>query len=815
VKRRIRLRDKNNLLTLSDGSFTVLFLRVFSGIDLKTQLQRLIIGVIVLFIAPILAAETQPKFTIIPSTSTHWIIPSNGQTSITYTVTNQTKIKRTLVMKPIPGITQQTLGAGVCSNPFTLNPGQSCQLVLPIIGSQITGQHITAGPVICKTQGPGNNLPDPFLCSDACNGNQLDLTGVGFEAAKLSISPASLSLIINGAPGSFTITNHSTTVTASNVVSQFSNPPGVPAGWVSYVTFNSSGCISIPPNGTCTVTFSPKSILTSLPTPSSQIFNYQGSNTTPVSVTVKWGFGLAKISATPTFLALLVGGIGQLVTVTNLSDSVYALNVAATLPASYTDVTQLPIGCSVIAPGSSCFILISPGPTIHVPQPPEYTYIKGSNTTKVKLDVVVESGAATIAITAPLAIPPALPSVVVVQYGPSVSLTLKNVSSTPIDALSVGTSNIAITTINPFVTQSTDCPAALPQGQSCHLFFTPNNVGTHGPTPITIPDPAVNTNTVQANITVANTHLTISPSQMVLATQNTFAGGSNTRVITITNPSTADATAVTYVSTLPPDATITQVPALCLNSIPANGGTCNLHIKAGDTPTIYPSGEAKAETITLSGPTIGTDVNVIPVTILTYMVNWNNEGVVYSIDDTTPSNQSVNFNIVSDTAEDINLPWAPSACAATNPNCPSTYTFAPSFTNGLTNTAGIVAAYSSFATSSYAAGICYSKETDHSWYLPAICDLTDLPAGSTTPIPECATVSQNMLKDTPTLIQDFQIDSIDLLWGSTLIFDYLPLTVSLALNGSDTGAFAFPPQGIPSFNIPSAVVCVKQIIPAP
>jgi hypothetical protein len=164
------------MLTQQVIPFNILLVRIFNEMNLNTPLHRLILSLFVLLLTTTLIAETQPKFSIIPTTPTTITVPVNRSVTVIYRVTNQTKLTRTLTMKGIPGITQATFGAGYCSNPFTLASGHSCLLVLPIIGSQIPGKTVIGGPVICKTKGPGDNSPDPFLCSEACNGNSLNIT---------------------------------------------------------------------------------------------------------------------------------------------------------------------------------------------------------------------------------------------------------------------------------------------------------------------------------------------------------------------------------------------------------------------------------------------------------------------------------------------------------------------------------------------------------------------------------------------------------------------------------------------------------------
>ena len=120
-------------------------------------------------------AETQPKFTMTPTTPTSISVPSTGSAVISYTVTNNTKITRTLTMQPLVGVIQET-DAGKCSNPFTLSHGKSCSLSLLIDGSLIPSTGLYGGPVICKTRGPGDNNPDAYLCSQPSENNIIRAT---------------------------------------------------------------------------------------------------------------------------------------------------------------------------------------------------------------------------------------------------------------------------------------------------------------------------------------------------------------------------------------------------------------------------------------------------------------------------------------------------------------------------------------------------------------------------------------------------------------------------------------------------------------
>ncbi|MDR3443116.1 MAG: sialidase family protein [Legionella sp.] len=110
-------------------------------------------------------ADSQPKFTIVPTTVTSIEVLSTDTYTVQYRVTNQTKITRTLTMVPINSISQKNSDVGSCANPFTLSSKQSCLLTLSINGRQLPVKGIHAGPVVCKTKGSNDNSPDPLLCS--------------------------------------------------------------------------------------------------------------------------------------------------------------------------------------------------------------------------------------------------------------------------------------------------------------------------------------------------------------------------------------------------------------------------------------------------------------------------------------------------------------------------------------------------------------------------------------------------------------------------------------------------------------------------
>ncbi|KTD67901.1 BNR/Asp-box repeat containing protein [Legionella steelei] len=128
------------------------------------------------------APKPQPKFSILATAKGEHQVYPKGTITLSYTIINNTKYERTLTFKAIQGVSQGTGATKPCSSPFTLKPGQDCQLSLVIHGNSIPSNGINGGPEICKTIGPGNNNPDQFLCSQPSEEDKL----------KVTLSPASL-----------------------------------------------------------------------------------------------------------------------------------------------------------------------------------------------------------------------------------------------------------------------------------------------------------------------------------------------------------------------------------------------------------------------------------------------------------------------------------------------------------------------------------------------------------------------------------------------------------------------------------------------
>lgn len=115
-----------------------------------------------------LVFATGPIVSITPITKPT-SVASNGLTSASYLVTNNSSTISQFELQPTTGVLQITGGSRVCQNPIVLNGrGSSCQLNLQIDGSQIQSGAIL-GPVIC------NHSPQPLGCSQPSAQNLLRL----------------------------------------------------------------------------------------------------------------------------------------------------------------------------------------------------------------------------------------------------------------------------------------------------------------------------------------------------------------------------------------------------------------------------------------------------------------------------------------------------------------------------------------------------------------------------------------------------------------------------------------------------------------
>jgi hypothetical protein len=112
-----------------------------------------------------------PMWTFTPLTATTIAVPAAGSATVQYLVTNQSLNTLTLSFRSsAPGISQTTIGHGLCAVPFTLAYQQSCVLSLDITGSALLG-HVFGGPQICQ-------LGTELQCYQPSATNALDITQI-------------------------------------------------------------------------------------------------------------------------------------------------------------------------------------------------------------------------------------------------------------------------------------------------------------------------------------------------------------------------------------------------------------------------------------------------------------------------------------------------------------------------------------------------------------------------------------------------------------------------------------------------------------
>ncbi|MDR3442318.1 MAG: hypothetical protein P4L65_04815 [Legionella sp.] len=297
-----------------------------------SAMKQIGLAVITFFFYSSIYAEAQPKFSIEPTntTATTILLPVTSSATVQYQVTNKTKLTRTLTVVPITGMTHQTIGAGFCSNPFTLAPNQHCLLTLSFNGSQLARGGVRNGPQVCKTQGPGNNNPDLFLCSQPSQKNSLNISITNAEikasvsSLTLSVNNTGLNAALTGKPRQITLTNIGQSP-AQNVTYQLSS--SLPVG----TTITPAYCGTILPTGKCILTITPSALPTAAPgdlNPTAISLQAAGSNTNTVTSTLailtygsvyQSGYVFAINDTTPN-----TGSIaGKVVALQNQSNSIY------------------------------------------------------------------------------------------------------------------------------------------------------------------------------------------------------------------------------------------------------------------------------------------------------------------------------------------------------------------------------------------------------------------------------------------------------------------------------------------------------------
>ncbi|MDI1351590.1 MAG: hypothetical protein PSV35_02305, partial [bacterium] len=115
------------------------------------KVNQILVTFLILLNITLVNAGT-PVWSFKPRSATNITVYPNSTSTVSYQVTNQSRKSHSLVMTPIPGVTQ-IINAGTCSSPFKLSYQQSCTLRLQVRGNDIH-ENIVGGPVVCEQGNP-------------------------------------------------------------------------------------------------------------------------------------------------------------------------------------------------------------------------------------------------------------------------------------------------------------------------------------------------------------------------------------------------------------------------------------------------------------------------------------------------------------------------------------------------------------------------------------------------------------------------------------------------------------------------------------
>lgn len=247
------------------------------------------------------AQAGSPMWTFEPLTATTVAVPVNDAAVVQYRVTNQSSKPRILTLQPIQGTRQITTGLNACGNPFVLESKSSCVLSVQIIGSQLNSP-ITDGPMVCP-QGSPNQCYRPGAASI------LRITQAPPTAtAAITVAGTPLTLTIGDPAGQLTINNISMQLTATNITSNFMG-----TALDGNVTETGNTCANVPPGGSCTLTYTPGSMIV----PQTN-FTIQGTNTNVLTAAIAIQSGSTLTAIWPVS-GTASGGVGFYLTGTGLT----------------------------------------------------------------------------------------------------------------------------------------------------------------------------------------------------------------------------------------------------------------------------------------------------------------------------------------------------------------------------------------------------------------------------------------------------------------------------------------------------------------
>jgi IPT/TIG domain len=420
----------------------------------------------------------QPLFLIEAQSNNQASISSYASLPVIYKVTNNSKITRQLTMRPTLGIEQNYdpyYIKNLCQKTFTLEPNQYCYLVLLAKGPLMLANNISSisnGPVICKTK-TGSTEPDPFLCQQPAQNQQLNLNLIR-ESSAIKIdtvyppcsgsTPNCLSFSTSTS-GWFTISNTSSTYTANNVQANlnFNQITGAGQNISDYVTQDARECAALAPRQTCNIYFrtaNGKAL-------SQQPIVIYGDNTNRLVGSIEvTGNDVAMIEVTNGNPMVLQSndfdpGTAKSFTVKNNSNTITASNITLTpgsFDANIIDVNAT--NCSTLTPGATCTISVAAKQNTSNLGYNFNPIIAGTNTSQALTSITVLAPQ-----TSTISISPSTLAFQANQIG-NLSMTITNSSSNI--AYGITTS---LTANDGIYLSGTTCTSALNPNTSCTLSF--------------------------------------------------------------------------------------------------------------------------------------------------------------------------------------------------------------------------------------------------------------------------------------------------------------------------------------------------------
>lgn len=280
-------------------------------------------------------------------------------------------------------------------------------------------------------------------------------------AAVISSANSTLHLVAGSAVSeSITITNNQLLLAATNVAADFTG-----TALNGNVTQDASGCVSIAPGASCTLTFTPHNTAVTAAS-----FPIKGDNTNVVAgnieVTLPTSATINVTAGSPLVLQATNGSaVAGTLTITNASTALTATNIAAVLTGTALDgaVTQDASNCASVPPLASCTLSFTPGNSAVANTS---VIIHGDNTSQVAASIAANGPLATLSVTgSPL---------VLFANGSTGSLTVTNTSVDPAANI---VSNFTGTALDGLVTETGNTCASVAASASCTLTFTPGGGG--------------------------------------------------------------------------------------------------------------------------------------------------------------------------------------------------------------------------------------------------------------------------------------------------------------------------------------------------